>query len=92
MLFTTQCKTQILNSFLWMAQWLFSAPDLIILAQQWKIDCVLRHKIAHKVSSAKQRLQWSFLPIYVKETASQSVEYTKLWFWLHCQRQNELIY
>ena len=52
------------------------SAGLIILAQQWKIDCVLRHKIAHKVSSAKQRLQWSFLPIYVKETASQSLEYT----------------
>ena len=35
MLFTTQCKTQILNNFLWMAKWLLSAPDLIILAQQW---------------------------------------------------------
>ena len=44
MLFATQCKTQILNSFLLMAQWLLPALDLIILAQQWTIDWVLRRK------------------------------------------------
>ena len=44
MLFATHCKTQILNSFLRMAQWLLPALDFIILAQQWTIDYVLRRK------------------------------------------------
>ena len=69
MLFATQCKTQILNSFLQMAQWLLPAKDLIILAQQWTIDWVLRRKslikpaISHFYKSMWKRQQVN--PLYI---------------------------
>ena len=77
MLFTTQCKTQILNSFLWMAQWLFSAPDLIILAQQWKIKYRVQLVISTNLCERDSKsIPWIYITVVL--TTLSKTEWTHL--------------